>query len=376
VFSQRYGWERASWFAPEGVERKDIWSFRRSNYFEHVGNECRNLREKVGMIDLTPFTKHEVTGPGAEAWLDYLVANKVPTKIGRIALCHALTKNGGVRSEFTITKLGENHFYVVSAGAGERFDSDYLFKMLPADGSVKLTNITTSRGCFVVCGPRARDLMSKITDVPLDNQNFPWLTSQVIDVGYATNVYALRVNFVGELGWELHFPIEYGNGLFEQIFAAGADYGIKMAGMRAMESLRIEKSYRMWGSDLGVEYSPYEASLDRFVRMNKGDFIGKAALEKQVAQGIPKRFVTLEVHGVTDADAWGNEPLYVNGKLAGRATAGYYGHVLGKSLALGYIGTAHSEVGTAVEIEILGERKKATVLIESPLDPDNAKLRA
>jgi dimethylglycine dehydrogenase len=198
----------------------------------------------------------------------------------------------------------------------------------------------------------------------------------VIDVGYATNVYALRVNFVGELGWELHFPIEYGNGLFEQIFAAGADYGIKMAGMRAMESLRIEKSYRMWGSDLGVEYSPYEASLDRFVRMNKGDFIGKAALEKQVAQGIPKRFVTLEVHGVTDADAWGNEPLYVNGKLAGRATAGYYGHVLGKSLALGYIASAHSEVGTAVEIEILGERKKATVLIESPLDPDNAKLRA
>jgi dimethylglycine dehydrogenase len=120
VFGQRYGWERANWFAPEGVERKDNWSFRRSNYFEHVGNECRNIRERVGMIDLTPFTKHEVTGPGAEAWLDHLVANKVPTKTGRIALCHALTKNGGVRSEFTITKLGEHRFYAVSAGAGER----------------------------------------------------------------------------------------------------------------------------------------------------------------------------------------------------------------------------------------------------------------
>jgi dimethylglycine dehydrogenase len=231
VFGQRYGWERANWFAPEGVERKDTWSFRRSNYFEHVGNECRNIRERVGMIDLTPFTKHEVTGPGAEAWLDYLVANKVPTKTGRIALCHALTKNGGVRSEFTITKLGENRFYAVSAGAGERFDSDYLHKMLPTDGSVQLRNITTSRGCFVIAGPRARELMAKLTDAPLDNQSFPWLTSQVIEVGYASDVYALRVNFIGELGWELHFPIEYANSLFEQIFAAGAEFGIGMAGI-------------------------------------------------------------------------------------------------------------------------------------------------
>lgn len=256
VFGQRYGWERANWFAPAGVERKDNWSFRRSNYFEHVGNECRNIRERVGMIDLTPFTKHEVTGPGAEAWLDYLVANKVPTKTGRIALCHALTKNGGVRSEFTITKLGENRFYAVSAGAGERHDSDYLHKMLPADGSVQLRNTTTSRGCFVIAGPRARDVMAQLTDAPLDNQSFPWLTGQVIDLGYASDVYALRVNFIGELGWELHFPIEYANSLFEQIFAAGAEFGIAMAGMRAMESLRLEKSYRMWGTDLGIEYSP------------------------------------------------------------------------------------------------------------------------
>lgn len=376
VFGHRYGWERANWFAPEGVERKDQWSFRRSNYFEHVGNECRNLREKVGVIDLTPFAKHEITGPGAEAWLDYLVANKVPSKTGRIALCHALTHKGGVRSEFTITKLGENRFYAVSAGAGERFDSDYLHKMLPTDGSVQIRNITTSRGVFVLCGPRARDVLAKLTDTPLDNANFPWLTSQTIEVGHATDVYALRVNFVGELGWELHFPIEYGNALFEQIFAAGQEFGIKMAGMRAMESLRMEKSYRMWGTDLGIEYTPLEASLDRFVRFNKGDFIGKAALEAQLAAGVPKRFVTVEVHGVTDADPLGNEPLYVNGKLVGRATAGYYGHVLGKSLALGYIDAAHCAVGTALEIEILGQRKKATVIIESPLDPDNSKLRA
>jgi dimethylglycine dehydrogenase len=376
VWGQRYGWERANWFAPAGVERRDVWSFRRSNYFAHVGNECRLMRGKVGVIDLTPFTKHEVSGLGAEAWLDSLVANKVPASTGRIALCHALTKKGGIRSEFTITKLGPDHYYLVSAGAAERYDGDYLQKMLPADGSVALRNVTTGRGTFVVAGPKARDVLARLTDTALDNASFPWLTGQVIAVGLAVDVYALRVNFIGELGWELHFPIEYANGLFDALFAAGEEFGIGMVGMRAMESLRIEKSYRMWGSDLTPDYTPFEAGLDRFVRMNKGDFIGRAALERQLAAGIPHRFVTLEVHGVTDADPLGNEPLFAGGALAGRATAGYYGHVLGKSLALAYVDAAHAALGTALEIEILGERRKATVLRESPYDPENARLRA
>ena len=377
VFGQRYGWERANWFAPPGVEPRDRWSFRRSNYFEHVGNECRRLRNAVGVIDLTPFTKHIVRGPGAEAWLDGLVANKVPVKVGRMALCHALTKRGGIRSEFTITKLGPDEFYVVSAGAAERYDADYLQKHLPADGSVQLSNITMQRGCFVVAGPRSRDLLAKLTDTPLDNAAFPWLTGQVCEVGMATDVYLLRVNFVGSLGWELHFPIEYAHHLFEALFKAGEEFGIGMAGMRAMESLRMEKSYRMWGSDLTRDYTPFEAGLDRFVRLNKGDFVGKAALEKQLAEGVPHRFVTLEVHGVTDADPLGNEPLFAaDGRMVGRATAGYYGHVLQKSLAIGYIKPEFAEVGTELSIEILGERKRATVVVESPYDPANADLRA
>jgi dimethylglycine dehydrogenase len=377
VFGQRYGWERANWFAPPGVEPRDRWSFRRSNYFEHVGNECRRLRNAVGVIDLTPFTKHIVRGPGAEAWLDGLVANKVPVKVGRMALCHALTQRGGIRSEFTITKLGPDEFYVVSAGAAERYDADYLQKHLPADGSVQLSNITMQRGCFVVAGPRSRDLLAKLTDTPLDNAAFPWLTGQVCEVGMATDVYLLRVNFVGSLGWELHFPIEYAHHLFEALFKAGEEFGIGMAGMRAMESLRMEKSYRMWGSDLTRDYTPFEAGLDRFVRLNKGDFVGKAALEKQLAEGVPHRFVTLEVHGVTDADPLGNEPLFAaDGRMVGRATAGYYGHELQKSLAIGYIKPEFAEVGTELSIEILGERKRATVVVESPYDPANADLRA
>jgi dimethylglycine dehydrogenase len=381
VFGQRYGWERANWFAPAGVAAADQWSFRRSNYFPHVGAEALRMRKDVGVIDLSPFTKFEVSGPGSEAWLDSLVANKVPTKVGRIALCHALTRRGGIRSEFTITKLGEERFYVVSAGAAERYDSDYLQERLPAGGTpgVNITrrNITTSRGCFVVAGPKARSVLAKLSDVALDNAAFPWLTGQIAEVGLATDVYLLRVNFVGSLGWEMHFPIEYAHHLFDAIFAAGAEFNIGMVGMRAMESLRMEKSYRMWGSDLTPDYTPYEAGLDRFVRLNKGDFIGKAALERQLAAGVPHRFVTLEVHDVVDADPLGNEPLYdAAGLLVGRATSGYYGHALGKSLALGYVGSAHAAVGTELVIEILGERKRATVLVDSPYDPENKDLKA
>jgi dimethylglycine dehydrogenase len=377
VWGQRYGWERANWFAPPGVERTDRWSFRRSNYFEHVGNEARLMRERVGIIDLTPFTKHEVTGPGAEGWLDSLVANKVPTRIGRLALCHALTFRGGIRSEFTITKIADQHYYVVSAGAAERYDSDYLFKSLPADRSVGLRNITNTRGCFVLAGPNSRAVLAQLTDTPLDNTSFPWLTAQTIEAGLAVDVYALRVNFVGALGWELHFPIEYAHHLFDALFEAGKTHGIGMVGMRAMESLRMEKSYRMWGSDMTPDYTPFEASLDRFVRMKKDSFIGKAALERQLAASVPNRFVTLEVHGVTDADPLGNEPLFdKSGRMIGRATSGYYGHCLKKSLAIGYTRSEFAAPGTPLQIQILGERKDATVLRESPYDPENNDLRA
>src|ERR1019366_5157389 len=243
--------------------------------------------------------------------------------------------------------------------------------------NVALRNITTSRGCFVLAGPRSREVLAKLTDTPLDNSAFPWLTGQVAEVGLATDVYLLRVNFVGALGWELHFPIEYAHHLFDALFAAGAEFNIGMAGMRAMESLRLEKSYRMWGSDLTSDYTPFEAGLDRFVRMNKGPFIGKETLEKQLAAGVPHRFVTLEAHEVGHADPLGNEPIFApGGTLVGRATSGYYGHTLKKSLAIGYIQPEYAAVGTSLEIEILGERRPATVLIESPFDPDNKELKA
>ena len=374
VWGQRYGWERPNWFAPKGVERKDDWSFRRSKYWEHVGNECKMTRERATIIDITSFAKHEVSGPGAEAYLDRMVARKLPKRIGRVSLSHALTPSGGVRSEFTITRLGLNQFYLVSSGAAERYDNDLLVKQLPDDGSVTLTNLTTSYGVLVLVGPRSRDILSKVTDADLSNEAFPWLTGQQIHVGVAPTL-ALRVNFVGELGWELHHPIEYQNHIFDTLMTAGEEYGIGLCGMRAMDSLRIEKSYRMWGQDLTIEYSVFEAGLDRFIHLDKGDFVGRDALVKQKQEGVPQRFITLEVD-VDEADPLGNEPIYRGEALVGRATAGAYGHVVKKSLALAYVKPETANVGTALEIEILGKRHRATVIEESPWDPENKRLRA
>ena len=373
VFGQRYGWERPNWFAPDGVEPKDVWSFRRTNYFEHVGNECRTVRERVGLIDITSFSKFQVAGPGAEAWLDGLLANRLPQKVGRINLGHALTASGGVRSEFTIMRDGPARFYLISSGAAERFDHDFLLKTMPTDGSVTVDNVTGRHGVLVVAGPRARDVLSQITDANLSSNAFPWLSGQHITVGLAP-VRAMRVNFVGDLGWELHHPIEYQNHLFDQIMATGAEHGIGLVGMRAMDSLRIEKSYRMWAQDLTIEYSAFEAGLDRFVRLDKGDFVGREALIKQREDGVPQRFVTLEVT-VDDADPIGNEPIYQDGTMVGRATAGAYGHHVGKSLALAYVQPGAAEPGTALEVEILGNRFPATVIPESPYDPENTSLR-
>ena len=207
--------------------------------------------------------------------------------------------------------------------------------------------------------------------------SFPWLTGQVAEVGLAPDVYLLRVNFVGSLGWELHFPIEYARHLFVAVFTAGAEHGIGMAGMRAMESLRMEKSYRMWGSDLTRENTPFEAGLDRFVRMKKGDFTGKAALERQLAAGVPNRFVTLEVHGVTDADPLGNEPIFDAQGHDGRPRdLRLLRARAGKSLAIGYVKPGFAAVGTRLAIEILGERREATVLVDSPYDPENKDLKS
>ncbi len=376
AFGQRYGWERPNWFAPDGMKPLNEYSFhtRRTNWFETVGEEVRSVRENVGLLDLTSFTKHEISGPGAKNYLNNIIANRLPKKQGGIVLGHALTLTGGVESEFTITSEENNKFFVVSSGSAERHDNDVLLRTLPRDGSVYLKNVTLDYGTLVVCGPKSRDLLSKLTKTDLSNDNFPWLTSKRIVVA-GINMLALRVNFVGELGWELHHPIDQQVELFDAIVEAGKEFELKHFGIYAMESMRIEKSYRMWGADLTREYSILEAGLNRFVNLKKENFIGKEALLKQKDVGIPQEFVTLEIDA-DDADAMGSEPIFHNNVMIGRATSGCYGHSVKKSLALAYILTEHSDIGTELEIEILGNKRPAQIISESPCDPENLKLKA
>ena len=374
VFGQKYGWERPNWFAPEGVLPEDEWSFRRTNYFEHVGAECKHVHEAVGLLDLTAFSKFEVSGPGAVAWLDGLVANRLPKTVGRINLGHMLAANGGVRSEFTIMRDGPDRFYLVSAGAAERHDYDYLLKSLPETG-VRLDKVTTQVGVLVLAGPKSRDLLAKVTDADLSTEAFPWLTGQFINVG-AAEARAMRVNFVGELGWELHHPIEMQNYIFDLLMDAGAEFDLKPFGIRAMDSLRFEKSYRMWGTELSIEYAAHESGLHRFVHPDKGEFIGSKGLARWQERGFESAFVTMEVLDVSEADARGSEPLYAGAAMVGRATGGAYGWRTNKSLALGMVRPDLAEAGTEIEIEILGQRHRATIIPESPFDPENERLKA
>src|SRR5579863_4406256 len=399
VFGSVYGWERPNWFAPPGyvLSDKDLvkpdvllnenhpaagaekprekWSFRRSNYFDFVGAECRNVHENVGMQDMSAFAKVEASGPGAEAWLDKILTNRIPKALNRVSLTYLLTKRGGVRAEFTLTRVGPQRFYMVSAGALEAHDYDCLQKLLPTDGSVRLDKVTTQYGVLVLAGPSSREVLAKVADIDVSDKAFPWLTARPLSIG-AAGLLALRVNFVGELGYEFHHPIEMQNYIFDRVMAAGAEFGIKPYGIRAMDSLRLEKSYKLVGRELSIEYAAFESALERFVDLKKGDFLGRDALLAWRDKGFANRLVTMEVQGVTDADARGSEPVLRDGVSVGRTTSGGYGWRTGKSLALAMVRPEYAEIGAELDIQVLGEKRRAVVIHDSPFDPDNARLKA
>ncbi len=400
VFGSVYGWERPNWFAPQGyglseadLAKPDVllnenhppvgagekprerWSFRRSNYFPFVGDECRNVHDNVGLMDMSAFAKCEVSGASAEGWLNSILTNSVPKAVGRVTLTYLLTKRGGVRAEFTLTRIGRERFYLISAGSLEAHDFDVLEKLLPGDGSVRLDKVTTQRGVLVLAGPRSREVLAKVADIDVSNQAFPWLTARRLSVG-AASLIAMRVNFVGELGYELHHPIEMQNAIFDALMEAGAPFGVKPFGVRAMDSMRLEKSYKLVGRELSIEYAALESGLDRFVDLEKGPFLGRDALVAWKDKGFQNTLVTLEVQGVTDADARGSEPVTKNGATVGRTTSGGYGWRTGKSLALAMVKPEVSRVGSEVDLRILGETRRAVVVPESPYDPANKALKS
>ena len=374
-FCARGGWERAAYFPRPGDPPEPRPSFRRaeSGFFDAVGEECLAVRERVGILDLGGFTKLIVAGAGAEAWLDRIVCGRLPRQ-GRIALTWTLNPKGGILSEFTITRLAPERFLLISAAAAEWHDLDGLQEHLPAGGSVRIENLTTRWGSLILAGPRAREVLARVTEADLSSAAFPWLSAREIEIGYA-RMLALRVNYVGELGWELHAPIEHMAATYGALWRAGEEFGIRDFGMYAMDSLRLEKGYRGWKSDLTHEYTPLTAALDRLIAFDKPDFIGKGALLAERAAGPKERLVSLVMHEAGEADPPYCSPVFSDGALVGLTVSSGYGHALGKAIALAYVRTDLAAPGRALEVEVLGRRAGARVEAEPLYDPTNARLR-
>ncbi len=380
-FGHVNGWERPNYYGPLDADENfdhDARSFRRGGWWQYAVEEAKAVREGVGLIDATAFTKHVVKGPGATQFLDWFTCNKLP-KVGRINLTYALTAKGTTRTEYTIVRLAENEYYLVSAGAWTAYDADFLRKAaedkMGEFGYIEIQDVTTQWGVFAIAGPKSRDVLKEIVkdadpETVLGNKRFPWLTCRDIELGMCP-VRAIRVAYTGELGWELHHPIEMQNYLWDQLMAAGAKHGLKLVGARAQNWLRQEKSYRAFGNELGRDATPLEADLPRFVDLEK-DFHGKDEL---VATGVRVKCCTFLIDGPADADPWGREALYDGQTRVGRLTSGGYSVAFGKSIGMGYVKPELAEVGTKLKVKILNELWDAVVVEDSPYDPKNEVIR-
>jgi len=381
-FGQVNGWERPNYYGPEDAPDSfdhDARSFRRGGWWHYAEAEARAIRERAGLIDATAFTKHLVRGPGATAFLDWFTSNALP-KVGRVNLTYVLSSAGTVRTEYTIVRLAEHEYYLVSAGAWTAYDHDFLVKAAEdkrdAFGWIDIHDVSTQWGVFALAGPNARAILNEVVRdadpaTVLSNKRFPWLSARNIELGMCP-VRALRVAYTGELGWELHHPIEMQTYLWDLLMAAGESYGMALVGARAQNWLRQEKSYRAFGTELGRDATPLEAGLDRFVDLGK-DFHGKAAMEET---GIRSKCVTFLIDGPEDADPWGREALYDGESRVGRLTSGGYSVAFGKSIGMGYVRPELALPGTKLMVRMLDRLWPCKIVEDSPHDPTNARIRA
>jgi dimethylglycine dehydrogenase len=376
------GWERPNYYGPVDAPANfdhDGRSFRRGTWWPYAVEEAKAVRNTVGIIDAAAFTKHLVRGPGATAFLDHFTCNKLPN-VGRINLTYALTNHGTTRTEYTIVRLKEHEYYLISAGAWTAYDADFLMKsaedfMAAGGGYIDIHDITTQWGVYALAGPNSRALLNDIVkdadpSTVLSNKRFPWLSYRDIELGMCP-VRAVRVAYTGELGWELHYPIEFGRYLWDLIWSVGEKHGLKGVGARAQNWLRQEKSYRAFGNELGRDATPLEADLPRFVDLSK-EFNGKA---KMVETGIRSKCCTLLIDGPDDADPWGKEALLLNGEKVGRLTSGGYSVAFGKQIGMGYVRPELAVPGTKLKVKMLRQEWDAVVVEDSPFDPTNARIR-
>jgi dimethylglycine dehydrogenase len=381
-FGQVNGWDRPNYYGPLGAAPDydhHARSFRRADWWQYAVAEAKAIRGAAGMIDATAFTKHLVRGPGATAFLDWFTCNRLPG-VGRINLTYALTEAGTTRSEYTIVRLSETEYYLVSAGAWTGYDADYLRKCAEdfsgrGGAWVDIHDVTTQWGVFALAGPNSRAILNDLVKdadpaTVLGNKRFPWLSMRNIELGMCP-VRAIRVAYTGELGWELHHPVEMQNYLFDRLMAAGEGHGLKLVGARAQNWLRQEKSYRAFGAELGRDATPLEAGLDRFVDLSK-DFLGKQVMRDT---GIRAKCVTLLIDGPADADPWGKEALVKDGAKVGRLTSGGWSVAFGKQIGMGYVAPDLAAPGTKLQVRMLRQLFDAEVTEDSPYDPTNARIR-
>ncbi len=370
-FSQVFGWERARWYAPDGESER--FSFKRSNWWDSVRGECLAVRDAAGLMDLSTFAKFEVGGRDAGKFLERIFANRIPSRDGRIVLAHLLNEAGVIESEMTLTRLSADRYYLLSAATAQLYDMDQLRWRLRPGEQVTIADVTDRFGVLVLAGPKSRQVLAACTGARLDNAGFAWLTAQEIALAGVSGVRALRVNYVGELGWELHVPMAAMERAFDALMAAGKPHGIRLFGTYAMNSLRMEKAYRAWGGELTNEVTMVAADMERFVDTGK-DFIGRAATQRARQEGPPIRLVYLSVEAA-DSDCYGNEPVYRGERLVGVTTGGAYGHRSERSLAFAYVEPQLAKPGESFDILMMGVRRKATILAGPAWDPGNERLR-
>jgi dimethylglycine dehydrogenase len=370
VYTETFGWERPKWFSLDG--RTEVGGYGRTNVFEVVRDEVAAVHERVGLLDLSGFAKYDIKGADAEAFLNRVCANRIPRKSGGIALVHLLSPQGRILGEMTVTRLADDHFYALSAAAAELRDRDWLTQSLRQDERVQIDNVTEDRGVLVLSGPKSRELLQGLTDANLGNEDFSWLTGREIRI-LGGEVRALRVSYVGELGWELHPPMEALPALYEALWERGRGLGIANYGLYAVNGMRIEKGYKAWSSELTNELNMMEADMPRFFAAKKDDFVGKAAT--LAAPERPLKIVYAEVDA-QDTDARGGEPVLAGGRCIGVTTSGAYGHRVRKSLAFACVDPEFAAPGSVFDVLLQGNLRSARVLAAPAFDPDNVRMRA
>jgi dimethylglycine dehydrogenase len=372
AFGALYGWEYPLWFAGEGKKAQEAPTFRRSEAFPRVGEEAKAVRQAVGLFESSCYAKFDVSGPGATAFLDHLTCNRLPQADGRTALAPLLTPKGRVFGDLTVTRLAADHYLMIGSPTAIIYYQRW-FDRHRADHDVTIRDVTADWTGFSLTGPKARAVLAELVTEDLSHQAFPFLSARRMKVGLA-DALVIRVSFTGELGYEIYTAPEFQLHVLERIRAAGKAHGLALCGMRALNALRLEKGYGSWGREYSVDYTPAEAGLARFVRLDKGAFIGRDAA-KRILEEQPKRRLAILAIADGEVDPMGNEPVLSGGETVGRLTSGGFGFHVEHSIGLGYIRSEFAVGSRTLEVEILGERRPARVLKEPPYDPDGKRLR-